>query len=265
MNLQNMKTQDLAQRLKTLDNISPRHKRLLLLVGLIGGVLVVAGSFLGNSPEPFAADKLMHFSAYGALAAVFVLALKLRWCIYPLIWLGLLSGLIEILQPLNTRSIDLGDAIANILGVLSGASIGLAIRFWYKSLKTEIDSVRPQKSVMTFPAGTTLVEEGQLLELLYTIHKGTVLLYKKQNGRQVAVKRLGEGEMFGLLPEILKVPQYTTVVAETSVQVYPIDYNILIRDNGGPKQPIGILITSMAEEIRKLSQTVSELRGPQEL
>ncbi len=174
-----MKNQNLARRLKTLDNVSPKNKRLLLLAGLIGGVLVVAGSLVGDRPEVLAVDKLIHFSAYGTLAAVFVLALNLRWCIYPLIWLTLLSCLIELIQPLNTRSFELGDAIANIVGVIAGASIGLVIRYWYKYLKTEMDAVRIEKNVMTFPAGTTLVEEGQRLELFFTIQKGSVILYKQ--------------------------------------------------------------------------------------
>jgi CRP-like cAMP-binding protein len=67
--------------------------------------------------------------------------------------------------------------------------------------------------------------------------------------------------MFGLLAEILKIPQPVTVVAATPVQVYPIDYDELIKDVGGHRQPIGVVLTNMALELRKLGQTVADLKG----
>ena len=257
-----MNFRELALRSGAVLDIPPRAARLLTLLGVIGVVLVVAGSLVGDRPETVEVDKLIHFSAYGTLATVFVLSLPLRWAIYPLIWVTLLSYAIELLQPLNMRSFDVGDAIANTLGVLIGAGLGLAVRYGYGYIKTELESDRIRRSMLTFPKGAILLEEGQLVDRFYTIRSGSVLLYKQDpNGDRVVVARLGTGKMFGLLPEVLKIPQPTTVVAETLVQIYPIDYDELIREIGGPQQPLGIVITQMAEELRNLGQTVAQRKG----
>lgn len=256
-----MKVRELALRSGAVLDIPPNAARLLSLVGVIGVVLVVAGSLVGDRPETIEIDKLIHFSAYGTLATVFVLSLPLRWAMYPLIWLTLLSYAIELLQPFNMRSFDVGDAIANTLGVTIGAGLGLAIRYGYGYVKTELESARIRRSMLTFPAGATLLAEGQQVDKFYAIRRGSVVLYKQEpTGDRVVVTRLEAGKMFGLLPEVLKIPQPTTVVAETPVQIYPIDYDELVRDIGGPQQPLGIVIAHMADELRNLNETIVELK-----
>jgi hypothetical protein len=227
----------------------------------MGVILIVVGSLVGDRPETIEVDKVIHFSAYTTLATVFVLSLRPRWCIPALLGLALLSYGIEILQPLNMRSRDVDDAIANTLGVLVGAILGLAMRYGYGYVKSELESARIRRSLITLPAGATLVRQGQIVDKLYVIRMGMVILYQEKSGERIELGRLGPGEMFGLLAEILKMPQSVTVVAATPVQIYPIDYDELIKDVGGPKQPIGVILTCMAMELRKLGQTVADLKG----
>ena len=257
-----MDFKELALRSGSVLDVPPKVAQLLAMAGVVGVILVVAGSLVGDRPETLEVDKVIHFLAYGTLAAVFVLSLKLRWCIYPLIWLALLSYAIELLQPLNMRSFDMGDAIANTLGILVGAGVGLAARLGYGYVKTELEMARIRRSLKWFPPGSVLVQEGQFIDRLYVIHMGSVILtQRQQDGNSVEIARLGVGSMFGLLPEILKIPQPTTVIAETAVQVYPIDYDELIDDVGGPQQPLGFIVRQMANELRRMSRTVAELKG----
>jgi VanZ family protein len=159
-----MQNQDLALRSGTVLDIAPRTARLLTLAGVLGVILVVVGSLVGDRPETIEVDKVIHFSAYTTLSIVFVLSLRPRWCIPALIGLALLSYLIEFLQPLNLRSMDVDDAIANTLGVLVGAGLGLALRYGYGYLKSELESARIRRSLITLPAGTTLVRQGEIVD-----------------------------------------------------------------------------------------------------
>jgi VanZ family protein len=112
-----MRTRDLVLRSGAVLDIPPRTARLLALVGAIGVITIIVESLVGNRLETIEVDKIIHFMGYATLAVVFVLSLRPRWCVPALAGLALLSYLIEILQPLNLRSFDVGDAIANTLGL----------------------------------------------------------------------------------------------------------------------------------------------------
>jgi hypothetical protein len=211
--------------------------------------------------ETVEVDKIIHFMGYTTLAVVFVLSLRPRWCLTALVGLALLSYLIEILQPLNMRSVDVGDAIANTLGLATGALLGLVIRFAYGYIRTELESKRIRRSLITLRQGTTIVRQGELIERFFVIKVGLVALYHESNGEQVEVAQLGAGEMFGLLPEILKIPQPTTVIALTPVQIYPLDYDELIEDVGGHKQPLGIVLRYMASKLGELGETIVKMNS----
>ena len=242
-------------------DVPPRTARLLTLVGTIGVIAIVVESLVGNRLETIEVDKIIHFMGYASLGIVFVLSLRPRWCIPALIGLALLSYLIEILQPLNMRSLDINDAIANTLGLAIGALLGLIIRFAYGYIKMELETNRIRRSLVTLPQGTTIIRQGQLIDKFIVIKVGLVAIYRESNGKQVEVARLGSGEMFGLLGQILKTPQAVTVVALTPVQIYPLDYDQLIENVGGPNQPLGIVLHYMADKLAETSETIVKLKN----
>ncbi|MGB5634132.1 MAG: cyclic nucleotide-binding domain-containing protein [Waterburya sp.] len=258
-----MRTRDLVLRTGAVLDIPPRTASLLGTVAAIGVITIVVESLVGNRLETIEVDKILHFMGYASLAVVFLLSLRPKFCIPTLVGLALLSYLIEILQPLNMRSLDVGDAIANTLGLVTGALLGLVIRFSYGYIRTELESKRMRRSLITLGQGTTIVRQGELIDRFFVIKMGLVALYQESNGEQVEVAQLGTGEMFGLLAEILKIPQPTTVVALTPVvQIYPLDYDELIKDFGGHKQPLGILLRYMASKLGELGETIVQVKNP---
>ena len=233
-------------------DIPPRTAGLLTMLGAIGVITIVVESLVGNRLETIEVDKIIHFMGYFTLAIVFIFSLRPRWCIPSLIGLAILSYLIEILQPLNMRSYDMGDAIANLFGLAIGALFGLIIRFTYGFIRTEIETNRIRRSLITFPEGTTIVRQGQMIDRFFLIKYGFVTLYRESNEEQIEVVQLGTGEMFGIVAAILKQPQTVTVVANTAVQIYPLDYDQLIKDVGGHQQPIGIVLHYMADKLAEI-------------
>ena len=78
-------------------------------------------------PAPEGSDKLIHFIAFVALA--FPLARTGRFGVIPvLIGASAFGAIIELLQPTFNRSAEMGDWIADTLGVLIGIGLGLVYR-----------------------------------------------------------------------------------------------------------------------------------------
>jgi CRP-like cAMP-binding protein len=75
---------------------------------------------------------------------------------------------------------------------------------------------------ITFPAGTTIVEQGKLGDDFFVILEGTVRVVR--NGRKV--NALGPGGSFGeialLLSLLERTPRTATVLAETDVRCFAL-------------------------------------------
>jgi hypothetical protein len=57
-------------------DIPPRTRRLIAVAGAAGIVVSAAGSLVGGQDQTIELDKILHFSGYAILAALFVLALR---------------------------------------------------------------------------------------------------------------------------------------------------------------------------------------------
>jgi VanZ family protein len=98
---------------------------------------VIVGSLLPGSSTPIRelsllpiSDKVMHFSAYLLLALLPLISFKGRWralfCALLMIVLGVALEGGQWFSP--GRSVELGDALANTLGVLTGTLAGSLLR-----------------------------------------------------------------------------------------------------------------------------------------
>jgi len=90
---------------------------------------VVIWGELTPHPPGFVAhiwDKALHFTAYFGLSALAAVRLDARrmliWAVLGLIAMG---GALEIFQGFTGRDADIFDEVANSLGALCGAAVGL--------------------------------------------------------------------------------------------------------------------------------------------
>ena len=80
-----------------------------------------------EAPAPEGSDKLVHFIAFAALA--FPLARTGRLGLVAVfIGASAFGGLIELIQPSFNRSADIGDWVADTIGVAIGIGCGLLYR-----------------------------------------------------------------------------------------------------------------------------------------
>ena len=80
-----------------------------------------------NQPPPAGSDKIVHFIAFAALA--FPLARTGRLGLVAVfIGASAFGGLIELIQPTFNRSADVGDWVADTVGVVIGIGAALLYR-----------------------------------------------------------------------------------------------------------------------------------------
>ena len=245
-------------------DLPPKITRVLLILGVFGIVLVVAGSLVGKQAGTIGIDKVIHCSAYGLLATTLVLGLPTKRAIVGLIGLALLSYLVELLQPFFARSGDFSDAYANTAGVCIGAGLGLIMRKGFAWLWTELHEARIRKTLAHYEPGEVILKEGELIERFHVVRSGRVSITREEDGEQVEVDVAGPGESFGLIAEILEKPQPNTVTATEPTEVYQLDYDAIEDAIGGQDQPAAKIMRSLAHELDLAQEKVAENEGVQE-
>lgn len=74
-----------------------------------------------------------------------------------------------------------------------------------------------------FPAGTRLIDAGTQSDRAFLIRQGEVeVRYRRDDGNEIAIARLGPGEWVGEMGLLLNMPRSASVVALTKVEVDPL-------------------------------------------
>jgi VanZ family protein len=105
-------------------------RHLALILFWPGVALIAWGELTPHPPQDAQLiwDKAEHFTAYFGLALMATLVLgRGHRLIYALAGILLLAGLLEILQGYTGRDPEWSDMLANSLGWLAGAGVGLGL------------------------------------------------------------------------------------------------------------------------------------------
>jgi CRP-like cAMP-binding protein len=256
-----LSSRDLALRSGIVLDIPPRTAALLVAGGLAGVVLLLVATLTGGRPETVPVDKLLHFLGFSGLGAVFMLGLRPRWFVPALLGLAGLGLAIEVLQPLNRRAFEWSDAAADLLGVALGAAGGLAVRWLYGFLKTELDEARVRRRLTSYRPGETIIRQGEPLDTFLIVKRGGATLYREDDGTRVPIADAGPGDMLGLLAEVQRRPADATVVATAPTQVYRLDFDVLIEAAGGRAQPLGAVVEALADDLREAWDRLAALEA----
>ena len=101
--------------------------------------------------------------------------------------------------------------------------------------KTKMDNLSEDREIQTFPKKATLYREGEVPRKVFYIRKGRVKISRtNDDGRQLIVALIGEGEFFGYLALLQgkAYPETAIALEETEVSIIPkADFFHLIHDN----------------------------------
>lgn len=105
-----------------------RWSWLVLFLGMAGIIALATLTPPDRMPQgPVGLDKVFHALAFGALVLPAALLRPDRLPVVLLLAIAY-GGLIELIQPLVGRSAEWVDLLADALGALAGAGLGLALR-----------------------------------------------------------------------------------------------------------------------------------------
>lgn len=109
----------------------------LAVVAMMAALTVVSVRPAREGPLVSANDKICHALAYGAFAAVVLVALRARApssaariALIAFGWAAGYGGMMEIVQLFVGRTADLWDAVANALGAALVVLVWLRLRAW---------------------------------------------------------------------------------------------------------------------------------------
>ena len=236
---------------KSIFDIGPRTRLLILMFGVVGIGLAFMGSLVSGKQVPL--DKIIHFSGYFTLSTTFVLALRPLLFVPGLLGLVCMGVAIEFLQRYTGRSFDTADMLVNTLGVMTGGLVGLSIRGIYAYVRKEMAARDARKRLVAFERDEILIREGDPIHEMYIIKSGSVRVMRQVNGREVELATMGAGEVLGILGVVEGKPQYATLRALEPTVVYRMDMKQLMENAGGDELPVSLVLIGLCGKLRLLA------------
>lgn len=184
-----------------------------------------------------------------------------------------------------TRDYDKAKAIAEQVGAAGLDPDKEFLRslrkytYYYKTMPNEIpepsaESVREKKAkkkhsegfaknVVSYPAGTVICREGDLVECMYDIHWGRVGIYNNYGTPdEVMLTTLAADNFFGEMGMVSGQPRSATAVAidqDTTVEIiYPADFKELFEKN---PSKIDMILRHLSSRLRVLTAQYLEVCG----
>lgn len=111
-----------------------------------------------------------------------------------------------------------------------------------------------------FRPGQALFKEGESSSSIFIIRRGTIAVRKRKGDGYVEVSRLYTNEVLGELSFFDRQPRSATAVALTEVEVMEITFDALDRIYKTIPDYMRTIVASMAERLRKASETISKLQ-----
>ncbi len=109
--------------------------------------------------------------------------------------------------------------------------------------------------------GEVIVREGEVGDCMYVIQVGQAEVLSEKNGREVRLRMMGEGDIFGEMALVDREPRSATVRAVGEVRVLTLDKRTFIRRvHEDPSLAFRVLQT-MAHRVRTLSAELTRLKA----
>jgi CRP/FNR family cyclic AMP-dependent transcriptional regulator len=121
-------------------------------------------------------------------------------------------------------------AILDKTGNLPDRSAKDASSVFDKALLGELSVALKQRSPQPFPAGRTIMKEGEIGGFMYVVVKGSVAVSIKSK----VVERVSPGGVFGEMALVDQSPRAASAIAETDTELVPVnreDLLLLVKTN----------------------------------
>ncbi len=247
-----MATFQMALQRAALLDVPPRTRLVIGVAGVAGIGLIAMASLVSGQEQYIQTDKIIHFSGYTVLATVFILALR------PILFLPALMALvaigmgIELLQPKTGRSFDMMDQMANSVGVVVGAALGLVVRGTYAFIHTELIAADARRRLVSFAPGQVVYRQGDPSEQFYVIKSGLIEISREADGTQSQLMVLRPGEVPGAVAAIQGIPYQVTATALTPATLYRMELRELMESAKGKEDPVVAVLCCFSDRLLEM-------------
>lgn len=239
-------------------DIPPKTRRILVGALLLGIVLIVVESLVGNKTSTIGTDKIIHFCGYAILAGTAVLALKPAKYVMALVVLFLMGAGVELLQSFTGRSMDWHDQMANTVGLLAGGTAGIGIRYIYSQVSAEQSRQRARERLHTYAANDVILSEGDTVDYFCVVKSGEVEVSVRVGEEFRVLGRVGPGSVLGLPALIEGKGQLTTLRATERTRVYNMTLEELMDSAGDRQAPIAMVLHQLTGYTRLMGKALAE-------
>jgi cAMP-binding proteins - catabolite gene activator and regulatory subunit of cAMP-dependent protein kinases len=101
-----------------------------------------------------------------------------------------------------------------------------------------------------YPDGTVIFTEGSHGDWIYVVDEGCVEIFRTMNGREIAIARMKEGEIFGEVAYITKGERTASARAIGDTVVGIIDRNFFDREYNQLSDNFRMVLKAMAGRLR---------------
>jgi CRP/FNR family transcriptional regulator len=107
-----------------------------------------------------------------------------------------------------------------------------------------------------YHVGEIIVHQGEIGDCMYVIQAGRAEVIQSNEGQEVRLAVLGEGDIFGEMAIFQKERRSATVRALTDVSVLTVDRRILLRRVHEDPSFVFAILQKMSQRIRDLNQAL---------
>jgi len=121
--------------------------------------------------------------------------------------------------------------------------------------------MKPSALGKTYGDGEPIARQGEIGECMYVIQQGQVEVVRAQDGTEVQLATLGEGDFFGEMALFDRDRRSATVRALGEARVLTVDKRTFLRRIHEDPSLAFRIVKGMSQRIRKLDTQVARLKG----
>jgi len=121
--------------------------------------------------------------------------------------------------------------------------------------------MKPSALGKAYGDGEPIARQGEIGECMYVIQEGQVEVVREQDGAEVRLATLGEGDFFGEMALFDRERRSATVRALGEARVLTVDKRTFLRRIHEDPSLAFRIVKGMSQRIRKLDAQVAQLKG----
>ncbi len=238
-----------------MNDIPPRLRKIMVIAAIGGFIFIAMGSLASNTQVGL--DKIVHSAGYTLLGILCIMGLPPIWYLPAFIGVVIAGIGLEYAQltVLKGRSMEVGDIVANSVGLLAGCMIGFIARYAWAYLRPEFMNWLHRKRLVHLKVGDILFQENDPSKDAYVLREGSLKVVQGSGKDEVEIGTIEPGDVVGEMGVIENTPRSATAIATSDCTVFRVSSEEILGSHDNPQETPGILIARvLAKRLRTMNK-----------